>query len=310
MIITMPIPSYVGETKPVGNVGDMSNQGVEFEIGYKGHVGDFNYNFKGNISYIKNTVKNLGNSEGFMQIDGTSVQSIADFYARAENGMPYGYFYGYKTDGIFQTMAEVQAYKNADGGLIMPNAVPGDVRYVDVNGDGQITSDDRTNIGNGNPDWTFGFNFNFEYKGFDLNVFLQGVSGADIFDGTYRNDVFSGNYPSWMLGRWTGAGTSNKYPRLALGDTENWKGSDIYVCDGSYLRMKNLSLGYTIPSKWTKKAFISRLRVYGMVDNLFTWTKYWGFDPEISSGSGNAQGIDRGVYPQPRTWTVGLNLAF
>lgn len=310
MIITMPIPSYVGETKPVGNVGDMSNQGVEFEIGYKGHVGDFNYNFKGNISYIKNTVKNLGNSEGFMQIDGTSVQSISDFYARAENGMPYGYFYGYKTDGIFQTMAEVQAYKNADGGLIMPNAVPGDVRYVDVNGDGQITSDDRTNIGNGNPDWTFGFNFNFEYKGFDLNVFLQGVSGADIFDGTYRNDVFSGNYPSWMLGRWTGAGTSNKYPRLALGDTENWKGSDIYVCDGSYLRMKNLSLGYTIPSKWTKKAFISRLRVYGMVDNLFTWTKYWGFDPEISSGSGNAQGIDRGVYPQPRTWTVGLNLAF
>ncbi len=310
MIIEMPIPSYVGETKPVGNVGDMSNKGVEIELGYKGHIADFNYSVKGNISYIKNTVENLGNSEGWTQISGTSVQSIADFYARAENGMPYGYFYGYKTNGIFQNMDEVHAYTNADGTMIMPNAVPGDVRYVDVNGDGTISSDDRTNIGNGNPDWTFGFNLNLDWKGFDFGLFMQGVAGADIFDGTYRTDVFSGNYPRWMLGRWTGEGTSNKYPRLSLGDTENWKGSDIYVCDGSYMRIKNVSVGYTVPAKYTKKAFISRLRVYGMVDNLVTWTKYWGFDPEISSGSGNAQGIDRGVYPQPRTWTVGVNVAF
>lgn len=310
MIIEMPIPSYVGETKPVGNVGDMSNKGVEIELGYKGHIGDFSYNVKGNVAYIKNTVENLGNSEGFMQIGGSSVQSISGFYARAENGMPYGYFYGYKTDGIFQNMDEVRDYTNADGSMIMPNAVPGDVRFVDVNGDGTITDEDRTNIGNGHPDWTFGLNVNLDWKGFDLGVFMQGVAGADIFDGTYRNDVFSGNYPSWMLGRWTGEGTSNKYPRLSLGDTENWKGSDLYVCDGSYFRIKNLSLGYTLPAKLTKKAFISRLRVYGMVDNLVTWTKYWGFDPEISSGSGNAQGIDRGVYPQPRTWTFGVNVAF
>ena len=310
MIIEMPIPSYVGETKPVGNVGDMENKGVEFELGYKGHIGDFKYNFKGNLSYVKNTVKNLGNSDGFMQIGGTGVQGISDFYARAENGMPYGYFYGYKTNGIFQNMDEVNAYTNADGGLIQPKAVPGDVRFVDVNGDGEINGEDRTNIGNGIPDWTFGFNLNFEYKGFDLGLFMQGVTGADVFDGTYRSDVFSGNYPKWMLGRWTGEGTSNKYPRLALGDESNWKGSDLYVCDGSYLRLKNLSLGYTLPANITKKAFISRLRVYGMVDNLVTWTKYWGFDPEISSGSGNAQGIDRGIYPQPRTWTVGVNLTF
>ena len=310
MIIEMPIPSYVGETKPVGNVGDMSNKGVEIELGYKGHIGDFSYNVKGNVAYIKNTVENLGNSEGFMQIGGSSVQSISGFYARAENGMPYGYFYGYKTDGIFQNMDEVRDYTNADGSMIMPNAVPGDVRFVDVNGDGTITDEDRTNIGNGHPDWTFGLNVNLDWKGFDLGVFMQGVAGADIFDGTYRNDVFSGNYPSWMLGRWTGEGTSNKYPRLSLGDTENWKGSDLYVCDGSYFRIKNLSLGYTIPTRLTKKAFISRLRVYGMVDNLFTWTKYWGFDPEISSGSGNAQGIDRGVYPQPRTLKVGVNVTF
>lgn len=310
MIQTMPIPSYVGETKPVGNVGDMSNKGIEVELGYKGRIAGLNYSIKGNVAYIKNKVVNLGNADGFQQIANTSVQSIADFYARAENGMPYGFFYGYKTDGVFQNMDEVLAYVNAEGQPIMPKAVPGDVRFVDVNGDGTITSDDRTDIGNGYPDWTFGVNLNMDWKGFDLGLFLQGVAGADVFDGTYRTDVFSGNYPKWMLGRWTGEGTSNKYPRLALGDTENWKGSDLYVCDGSYLRIKNLSLGYTLPSKLTKKAFISRLRVYGMVDNLVTWTKYWGFDPEISSGSGNAQGIDRGIYPQPRTWTVGVNVSF
>lgn len=306
MIIEMPIPSYVGETKPVGNVGDMENKGVEFELGYKGHIGDFNYSVKGNVSYLKNTLKNLGNSDGFMNLDG--IQGISGGGTRAENGLPFPFFYGRKTDGIFQTMDEVHAYVNAEGKMIQPDATPGDVRFVDINGDGQITDDDRTNIGNGNPDWTFGFNFNFDWKGFDLGLFLQGVQGADVFDGTYRTDVFSGNYPTWMLGRWTGEGTSNKYPKLANFD-KNWVVSDIYVCDGSYLRVKNLSLGYTLPKSITRKAFIERLRIYGMVDNLVTWTKYWGFDPEIASG-GTSLGVDRGVYPQARTWTLGVNLSF
>ena len=306
MIIEMPIPSYVGETKPVGNVGDMENKGVEFELGYKGHIGDFNYSVKGNVSYLKNTLKNLGNSDGFMNLDG--IQGISGGGTRAENGLPFPFFYGRKTDGIFQTMDEVHAYVNAEGKMIQPDATPGDVRFVDINGDGQITDDDRTNIGNGNPDWTFGFNFNFDWKGFDLGLFLQGVQGADVFDGTYRTDVFSGNYPTWMLGRWTGEGTSNKYPKLANFD-KNWVVSDIYVCDGSYLRVKNLSLGYTLPKNITRNVFIDRLRVYGMVDNLVTWTKYWGFDPEIASG-GTSLGVDRGVYPQARTWTLGVNLSF
>ncbi len=307
MIITMPIPSYVGETKPLGNVGDMENRGVEVELGYKGHIGDFNYAVKGNVSYLKNELIKLGNTEGFQMYD--TMQGISGGGSRAEDGQPFPFFYGYKTDGIFQNMDEVNAYQNADGTLIQPKAVPGDVRFVDINGDGTITSEDRTNIGNGNPDWTFGFNFNAEWKGLDFNIFLQGVQGADVFDATYRSDVFSGNYPTWMLNRWTGEGTSDKYPRLMLGDETNWQVSDLYVCDGSYLRIKNMSLGYTLPRRFTQKAFIDRLRIFGMVENLVTWTKYWGFDPEIASG-GTSLGIDRGVYPQARTWTVGFNLSF
>ena len=307
MILAMPIPSYVGETKPLGNVGDMENKGVEIELGWKGHISDFHYSLKGNVSYVKNTLKNLGNTEGFLNFDG--IQGIAGGGTRAENGQPFPFFYGYKTDGVFHNMDEVRAYTNADGQLIQPKAVPGDVRFVDVNGDGQITTDDRTNIGNGTPDWTFGFNANADWKGFDFNIFLQGVQGSDVFDATYRSDVFSGNYPKWMLNRWTGEGTSDKYPRLSLQDETNWQVSDLYVCDGSYLRIKNMSLGYTLPAKLTRRAFIERFRIYGMVENLVTWTKYWGFDPEIASG-GTSLGIDRGVYPQARTWTVGFNIAF
>ena len=306
MIIEMPIPSYVGESKPFGNVGDMENSGFEFELGYRGHVGDFNYSIKGNASYLHNELKNLGNDTGFLNY---GINQFSDGGTRAENGQPFPFFYGYKTAGVFQNTAEVNAYVNSEGSLIQPNAIPGDLRFVDMNGDGQITSDDRTNIGNGTPDWTFGLNLGAEYKGFDFNLFLQGVAGVDVFDATYRQDMVSGNYPSWMLDRWSGEGTSNRVPRLALGDSKNWVCSDLYVQDGSYLRLKNISLGYTLPRSLTQKAKISRLRMYVMAENLFTWTKYWGYDPEIGSGS-TSLGVDYGVYPQARTWTVGFNLSF
>lgn len=307
MIIEMPIPSYVGETKPLGNVGDMENKGVEFELGYKWNIGDAHFSVKGNATYLKNTLKNLGNDTGYIDLDG--IQGLSGGGTRGSNGQPFPYFFGYKTAGVFQNVAEVQAYTNKDGGLIMPDAVPGDVRFVDVNGDGQITADDRTNIGNGTPDWTYGLNLNADWKGFDFNIFFQGVAGNEVFDGTFRSDVTSGNYPSWMLGRWTGEGTSNKYPRLALGDDINWQVSDLYVCDGSYFRLKNITLGYTLPQHLTRKVCIERLRVYFQAENLATWTKYWGFDPEISSGA-TSLGVDRGVYPQARTFTIGANISF
>ncbi len=304
MIIAMPIPSYVGESSPLANVGDMKNSGWEFEIGYKGHVGDFRYSARGNASYLHNELTNLGNATGFLD---WGISQFSDGGTRAQNGQPFPFFYGYKTAGVFQTVDEVNAYKNVDGTLIQPNAVPGDLRFVDVNGDGKISSDDRTNIGNGTPKWTFGLNLNAEYKGFDVNVFFQGVTGVDVFDATYRQDIASGNYPSWMLSRWTGPGTSNRVPRLALGDTKNWVVSDLYVRDGSYLRLKTFQLGYTVPAFLTKRIGVDRFRLFVMAENLFTWTKYWGFDPEIGSSS-TSLGVDYGVYPQARTWSVGFNI--
>jgi TonB-linked SusC/RagA family outer membrane protein len=308
MLMTMPIPSYVGESKPIGNTGDMENKGIEFELGYKWNISDAHFAIKANATYTKNTLKNLGNESGFLDYDG--VQGFTGgSLARGSNGMPFPYFYGYKTNGVFQNYNEVNSYVNADGGLIQPSARPGDTRFVDINGDGQITSDDRTKIGKGTPDWNFGLNFNADWRGFDFNMFFQGVAGADIFDATYRTDVTAGNYPTYMLNRWTGEGTSNKYPILRAGDNTNWQVSDLYIVDGSYLRLKNISLGYTLPRSLTRQISIERLRFFVMAENLVTWTKYWGFDPEISSG-GKSLGIDKGVYPQARIWTVGLNLTF
>jgi TonB-linked SusC/RagA family outer membrane protein len=303
MIIQMPIPSYVGEEKPYANVGDMKNSGWEFELGYKWHISDANFSVKGNASYLKNELKNLGNDTGFLNY---GISQFSDGGTRAENGQPFPFFYGYKTNGIFQTVAEVNAYTNANGALIQPDAQPGDFRFVDTNNDGKITSDDRTNIGNGVPKWTFGLVFNAEWKGFDLGVFFQGVSGADVFDATYRQDIESANYPTWVLQRWTGEGTSNTVP--TLGNSKNWVVSDMYIQDGSYLRLKNITLGYTVPRKLTQKIGINRLRVYGRAENLVTWTKYWGFDPEIGSGV-TSMGVDYGVYPQARTWTIGCNIS-
>ncbi len=305
MIIEMPIPSYVGESKPLGNVGDMVNDGVEFELGYRWDVRDAKFSIKGNASYLHNKLKNLGNETGYLL---WGIDQFSDGGVRAENGQPFPFFYGYKTDGIFQTMDEVNAYRNSSGGLIMPDAQPGDIRFVDVNGDGEITSDDRTNIGNGTPKWTFGLNFDVEWKGFDLGIFVQGVAGVKVFDATYRQDVASGNFPTWILDRWTGPGTSNTVPILKLGDSQNWVISDLYVRDGSYFRFKDITLGYTLPRKLTQKICVNRFRVYVRAENLFTFTKYWGYDPEIGTSS-TSLGVDYGVYPQARTWTIGFNIS-
>lgn len=306
MLMTMNIPSYVGEAKPIGNVGDMKNSGVEFELGYKFNIADARIGIKGNASYLKNELLEYGNETGYADLD--SFQGVGTI-TRAENGKPFPFFYGYKTNGIFQNYDEINSYVNSNGGLIQPNAKPGDVRYVDVNGDGSITADDRTDIGNGTPDWTFGIKLDAEWRGIDFSMFWQGVHGADVFDATHRVDISSVNYPSWMLERWTGEGSSTRIPRLDATATQNWESSDLYVFDGSYFRLKNIQLGYTLPRNLTQKIAVDRLRFYVAAENLLTFTKYHGFDPEISSG-GTSLGVDYGVYPQARTWTVGLNITF
>ncbi len=308
MIIDMPIPSYVGEQRPLANVGDMKNSGWEFELGYKWIISDARFAVKANAAYLKNKLTNIGNETGFINY---GINQFSDGGTRAENGQPFPFFYGYKTDGIIQNKAEADAYNSKYG----TSSKPGDFRFVDTNGDNKINSDDRTNIGNGIPDWSFGFNFDAEWKGFDLSLFFQGVSGVDIFDATYRQDIASGNYPTWVLQRWTGEGTSNTVP--SLGDSKNWVCSDMYIQDGSYLRLKNITLGYTLPRSLTNKIGINRFRAYVRAENLFTWTKYWGFDPEIGAGFDNDtqkhrtenSGVDYGVYPQARTFTIGFNIS-
>ena len=306
MLMEMNIPFYVGEAKPIGNVGKMENSGIELEAAYKFRVSDWNFRVSANASYLKNKLIEYGNESGWENLD--SFQGTGDI-SRAENGKPFPFFYGYKTAGIFQNTDEVKAYKNDKGELLQPTAVPGDVRFVDVHGNGIIDANDRTDIGKGMPDWTFGFNLGVSWKNFDLNMMWQGTAGNDIYDATRRTDIATSNLPSWMLNRWTGEGTSNRIPRFVQGDNVNWQSSDLYVYDGSYLRLKNIQLGYTLPAALTQKVFISSLRFYVAAENLFTFTKYHGFDPEISSG-GTSLGIDYGVYPQARVWTIGASLSF
>lgn len=302
MLMTMSLPQYVGEAIPVGNVGKMRNSGVEFDLNYRQNFGDLSLRVYANASYLKNKLIAYGNEQGWANYD--SFQGTGTI-SRAENGLPFPFFYGYKTDGIIQNQAEANEYNGKYG----TSLVPGDVRFADVNHDGAITEDDRTMIGKGMPDWTMGFGATASWRGFDFNIFFQGTQGNDIFDATRRIDAISTNLPAWMLNRWTGEGTTNKLPRYVQADPYNWQSSDLMVYDGSYLRLKNIQLGYTLPENLTKKIFVSKFRVYVSAENLATWTKYHGYDPEISSG-GTSLGIDYGVYPQARVWTLGFNLAF
>ena len=284
----------------------MQNSGVELEGSYKYGKKDFNFRVAGNLSYLRNKLIEYGNESGWANLD--SFQGTGTI-SRAENGMPFPYFYGYKTDGIFQNVQEVRSYTNSEGRMIQPNALPGDVRFVDVNEDGIISDADRTFIGKGTPDWTWGLNFYASWRGFDFSMLLQGTIGNDIYDATRRADISYTNLPAYMLGRWTGEGTSNRLPRFVIGDSVNWVSSDLMVYDGTYARLKNIQLGYTLPASITRAVFISSLRVFAAAENLLTFTTYHGFDPEIASG-GTSLGIDYGVYPQARTFSVGLNLAF
>lgn len=309
MLKEMSVPSYLGESKPWGNVGSMKNEGVEMELGYKFRKKDFAFGVQANLSYLKNELIDLGNADGFEMKD--HVHQLGNV-SRAENGMPYPYFYGYFTGGIFQNEAQIQAYKDKDGNLMQPNAVPGDVIFVDKNGDGYLTSDDQGMIGKGTPDWTFGINLNAEYKNVDFSMLISGQWGNDILDVTRRLDCNFVNLPSEFMNRWHGEGTSNTMPRfcwLAQDNNKNWGNpSDLYVKNGSFARIKNIQLGYTLPSQLTRKFFVERLRFYVAAENLLTLTGYKGFDPEINADASN--GIDRGYYPQARTFTVGLNLNF
>ncbi|MBQ8520631.1 MAG: TonB-dependent receptor, partial [Bacteroides sp.] len=303
MLKTMAIPSYLGESLPYGNVGTMKNSGVEFELGYKYNKGDFNFGVSANVSYIKNELVDLGNADGFEM--GDHVHQIGNV-SRSENGYPYPYFYGFKTDGILQNQSEADAY-NAKYGA---TAEPGDVRFVDLNNNNAIDEGDKTMIGKGTPDWTFGINLTAGYKNWDFSMLFSGAIGQEILDVTRRTDCRYVNLPEEFINRWHGEGTSNSMPRFTWSNNnDNYRISDLYVHNGDYARIKNIQLGYTLPKSLTQKFFVSRLRLYVAAENLLTLTSYKGLDPELG-GDERSNGIDRGYYPQARTYTVGLNLTF
>ena len=309
MLLSMPVPGYAGDSAPTGNLGDMVNRGIEFELGWRDSAGEFNYHVSVNATYNKNKLTYLGDDSTHLYGSNHKIGQLT----RGSIGLPFPYFYGYVTDGIFQNMDEVNAHTNAEGALLQPKAAPGDVRFKDLDGDGDIDDADRTMIGKGMPDWTFGMNLGFEWKGLDFNMLLQGQLGCEVFNVSRRTDLYYVNLNKSILNRWTGEGSTNKYPRFMFDSpNENYRVSDLWLEDGSFLRCRNMQIGYTLPQHLTKKAAISRLRIFVMAENLFTLTKYTGCDPEVNGGNGfgTEAGIDRGVYPQSRTFSVGVNLTF
>lgn len=303
------IPGYVGSTGlPVGNVADMENRGVEFELGFNKNFGNLYFSANGNLTYLENEVTYLGQDKIFITTGTAGFQSMGPI-TRTQIGQPYNSFYGFSTAGIFQTPEEVNAYTGPNGNVIQPNAVPGDFKWVDTNNDGTITDDDKQFLGSPLPKYTFGLTINMNYKNFDMMVFTQGAAGNKIFQGLRRLDIQNANYSTKALSRWRGEGTSNDYPRLTNDDTnENFsRMSDFYLEDGDYLRLKLAQVGYTIPETFTKAYGVQKMRFYVTGENLLTLTDYTGYDPEIG---GNTFGIDRGYYPQARSFLFGANIQF
>ena len=291
-----------GAAGPVVNAGTVENRGVEFSIGYTDEISDdFKFNLNYNVTRLDNEVLFVGNSTGVLE--GGSFGIGQDPPSRMEAGFPIGYFYGYQTDGIFQTQAEINSSPS------LANTAPGDIKFVDVNGDGVIDSDDKTYIGDPIADVTMGFNMSFNYKNWDFNAYAFASIGNEIVRNYERNLPLT-NRPSYFLDRWTGPGTSNTFPRVTTGATNNILFSDFYVEDGSFVRLQSVQLGYTLNESLVQKINFDSIRFYVSASNLFTLTKYRGYDPTTSSGAPIGGGIDQGFYPNPKTFLLGANINF
>jgi TonB-linked SusC/RagA family outer membrane protein len=303
MLLGVPIPSYLGyPNSPWSNAGKVRNSGFESELTYRDQIGDFSYSISANASTVENKVLSLGQGE---PISGGGW--ISSTTTKTEEGMPIGYFYGFKTDGIFQSQAEVDAY-------IQENARPGDLRFVDFNNDGIINDEDRTHIGDPFPDLTYGLRLGGEYKNFDLQILMQGTIGNEIMN-ISKIDMKSGvgwyNAPQDLIGEaWSPSNPSNTQFQINANNQNNLQISDWLVEDGSYLRIKNIQVGYTLPDSLLEQAGIQKIRIYAGGYNLFTLTGYSGLDPEIGSGSPLSMGVDQGYYPQASTVMFGINAAF
>lgn len=304
LITGAPFPLLIGNNGPVVNAGEVKNSGIEVELGYINTVlDDVTVDLKLTASTNKSEVISINNASGSL-VGGQGVIGQNDIL-RAEEGKPLGYFWGYQTEGIFQTAEELAAYPHQG------NAHPGDFKFRDTDENGTLDDNDRVNLGTPYPKLILGLNTSFEWRGFDLAMFWYSALGFQIFNANRRADLIYANYTTDVLDRWTGEGTSNSTPRVTLSDpNQTWKRpSDFYIEDGDFLRLKNITLGYNLPKDLLKAFRIQNLHVYVTSENLLTITGYNGVALE-SGGGPLALGIDHGTYPQARTFIGGINLTF
>lgn len=304
LLFTPTLSLYLGTAAlPTDNIGTTRTSGIDLNLGYSDAIGK-HFTISTNLTYTKATNMVTETNNGLINGGGYGIpyQTITRF----EKGYAPGYFFGFKTDGLFQNQAEVNAWAT------QPGAQPGDIKFVDLNKDGVINSDDRTYLGNPFPDFTMGWSLNLQYKGFDFTSFVYASVGNEVYRAYERNLAMTNKFRN-VLGRWTGEGSTNNAstPRFSFVDANNnTRVSDRYIEDGSFIKIKNLQLGYTLPSvNALQKRNISKVRIYAQVKNALTFTKYSGFDPEISGGIFDT-GVDRGFYPQARSWAVGLDIKF
>lgn len=313
-LIKAPIYATAGADAPFINGGQVTNTGVELVLSYHGNAGNLKYSVSANGAYNKNEVGKIPTDDGVIHGATNTLYANSEEFYRAETGYPISYFWGWETNGIFQSTTDITNYTSSDGTIIQPKAQPGDIKYVDQNDDGKIDDNDKTNLGDPNPDLIYGLNINLTYKGFDFGVILNGVTGNQLVQSYREHTNKYSNYTSEILGRWTGPNTSNTIPRVTNAN-KNYQFSDIFVKPGGYARISNVTLGYDIATI-TDAKFLSQCRVYAQVQNLATFTKYSGMDPEVGFGFDNGEtdkfssGIDLGYYPKPRTIMLGVNVKF
>ncbi|WGH76042.1 TonB-dependent receptor [Tenacibaculum tangerinum] len=319
LISGIPVSGIVGtyapgSGNPIINAGTSRVKGFELGLKFNNSVGDdFNYAINYNLTKINGEVTKI-NGGIILEGGAFGVGQLAP--SRMKVGEPIGYFYGLQTDGIFQTVEEVNNSPSQTG-LLGNEAVPGDIKYVDVNGDGVINFDDRTKIGNPQAEFIMGLNLSFNYKNWDFSSYMYSELNKDMVR-NYERDQPNVNKLAYNLDRWTGPGTSNTVPRVTTGATNNRLFSSFFVEDASFLRLQNIQIGYTLPSEVLEKLKISKVRLYTTVNNAFTLTNYKGFDPAATGGTRNPDGtvnpiglgIDYGIYPVSRQYLLGLNVAF
>jgi TonB-linked SusC/RagA family outer membrane protein len=311
-----PIPGYAGYGSFAQNIADVENKGLEIELGYRKKFGKFNFGINGNVSFYKNKVSKLIPGNDFLEDNSATFQTLGNI-TRTGLNLPYQQFFGYKYLGIFQSQSEVDSYLGSDGKTkLQPNAKPGDLKFANLNNDNIINGDDRTYLGNPNPTMSYGLTINLAYKNFDFTAFGSGSGGNDIFQGLRRLDISSANYQNKYLNAWTPTNTSASLPRIVDGDPNgNYsKFTNLYLEKGNYFRLRTIQVGYSFPKSIISKIGMQKLRVYVLSENLFTLTKYSGYDPELGvsgdAGGGAQFSIDRGAYPQARSFLIGLNVGF